>query len=92
MTLLQLQAVLRIIYAHERVIGVDVTGECSSTLDYFTEVKDAGIDSKTNEELIRMIVSENQEKSVCVMFNFTSLSICLLFIVLLSGTCEDVGA
>ena len=66
MTLLQLQAVLRIIYAHERVIGVDVTGECSSTLDYFTEVKEAGIDSKTNEELIRMIVSENQEKSVCV--------------------------
>lgn len=66
MTLLQLQAVLRIIYAHEGVIGVDVTGECSSTLDYFTEVKDAGIDSKTNEELIRMIVSENQEKSVCV--------------------------
>ena len=66
MTLLQLQAVLRIIYVHERVIGVDVTGECSSTLDYFTEVKDAGIDSKTNEELIRMIVSENQEKSVCV--------------------------
>ena len=65
-TLLQLQAVLRIIYAHERVIGVNVTGECSSTLDYFTEVKDAGIDSKTNEELIRMIVSENQEKSVCV--------------------------
>lgn len=66
MTLLQLQAVLRIIYAHERVIGVNVTGECSSTLDYFTEVKDAGFDSKTNEELIRMIVSENQEKSVCV--------------------------
>ena len=66
MTLLQLQAVLRIIYAHERVIGVNVTGEYSSTLDYFTEVKDAGIDSKTNEELIRMIVSENQEKSVCV--------------------------
>ena len=66
MTLLQLQAVLRIIYAHERVIGVNVTRECSSTLDYFTEVKDAGIDSKTNEELIRMIVSENQEKSVCV--------------------------
>ena len=66
MTLLQLQAVLRIIYAHERVIGVNVTGECSSTLDYFTEVKDASIDNKANEELIRMIVSENQEKSVCV--------------------------
>ena len=43
--------------------GVDITGECSSTLDYFTEVKDASIDSKTNEELISMIVSENQEKA-----------------------------
>ena len=42
---------------------MDVTGECSSTLDYFTEVKDASIDSKANEELIRMIVSENQEKA-----------------------------
>lgn len=32
MTLMQLQAVLRIIYAHEKVIGVDVTGECSARL------------------------------------------------------------
>ena len=32
MTLMQLQAMLRIIYAHEKVIGVDVTGECSARL------------------------------------------------------------
>ncbi len=30
MTLLQLQVVLRIIYAHEKVMGVDITGECSA--------------------------------------------------------------
>jgi hypothetical protein len=32
MTLMQLQAVLRIIYAHEKVIGVDIAGECSARL------------------------------------------------------------
>lgn len=32
MTLMQLQAMLRIIYAHEKVIGVDATGECSARL------------------------------------------------------------
>lgn len=55
MSLLQLQAVLRIIFAHEQVIGIDITGECSATLDYFEEVHDAGIDNKANEELMQMI-------------------------------------
>ena len=59
MTLLQLQAVLRIIYAHEKVIGVDITGECSATLDYFSEVKDAAVNNQANEELLRMILKEN---------------------------------
>ena len=59
MTLLQLQAVLRIIYAHEKVIGVDITGECSATLDYFSEVKDAAVNNLANEELLRMILKEN---------------------------------
>lgn len=49
MTLMELQAVLRIVYAHERVMGVDITGECSNMLDYATEVKDASIDNRTNE-------------------------------------------
>lgn len=51
----QLQAVLRIIYAHERVIGVDITGECSASLDYLSELKSAAVDNRTNEELMRMI-------------------------------------
>lgn len=54
MTLMQLQAMLRIIYAHEKVIGVDVTGEC-----YFSELEDAEINNEANEELLRMILEEN---------------------------------
>ena len=59
MTLMQLQAVLRIIYAHEKVIGIDITGECSATLDYFTEVEDAAINNRTNAELMQMILTES---------------------------------
>lgn len=55
MTLLQLQAVLRIIYAHERVVGVDITGECSASLDYLSELKSTAVDNRANEELMRMI-------------------------------------
>lgn len=62
MTLMELQAVLRIVYAHENVMGVDITGECSNMLDYATEVKDASIDNEANEELIRMILSERQNR------------------------------
>ena len=59
MTLMQLQAVLRIIYAHEKVIGVDITGECSATLDYFSELNDVEVNNEANEELLRMILEEN---------------------------------
>ena len=61
MPLLQLQAVLRIIYAHEKVIGVDITGECSATLDYLSEVKEASVNNKTNEELMQMILPESAQ-------------------------------
>ena len=50
---------LRIIYAHEKVIGIDITGECSATLDYFSELEDAEINNEANEELLRMILEEN---------------------------------
>lgn len=59
MTLRQLQAVLRIIYAHEKVIGVDITGECSATLDYLSEVMDASVNNRANEELMQMILTES---------------------------------
>ena len=58
MSLMQMQAVLRIIYAHEKVIGVDITGECSATLDYLSEVKDASVNNRANEELMKMILTE----------------------------------
>lgn len=64
LTVMQLQAVLRIIYAHEKVIGIDITGECSATLDYFTEVEDAAINNNTNVELMQMILIESQIHSL----------------------------
>lgn len=39
--------------------GVDITGECSATLDYLSEVKEASVNNKTNEELMQMILSES---------------------------------
>ena len=57
MSLMQMQAVLRIIYAHEKVIGVDITGECSAKLNYLSEVKDASVNNRANEELMQMILS-----------------------------------
>ena len=64
LTVMQLQAVLRIIYAHEKLIGIDITGECSATLDYFTEVEDAAINNNTNVELMQMILIESQIHSL----------------------------
>lgn len=62
MSFMQLKAVLHIIYAHEEVIGADITGEYSATLDYFTERKEALVDNKDNEELMRMILAEASNK------------------------------
>ena len=67
MTLMQLQAVLRIIYAHEKVIGIDITGECSATLDYFSELEDAEINNEANEELLRgCVISLNNSWRITV--------------------------
>lgn len=54
---------LRIIYAHEKVIGVDITGECSATLDYLSEVKDASVNNRANEELMKMIMYEGLNRT-----------------------------
>ena len=67
MTLMQLQAVLRIIYAHEKVIGIDITGECSATLDYFSELEDAEINNEANEELLRgCVISLNNSWRITI--------------------------
>lgn len=59
MTLMQLQAMLRIIYAHEKVIGGRCYRRMFSTLDYFSELEAAEINNEANEELLRMILEEN---------------------------------
>ena len=56
---MQLQAVLRILYAPVQVLWMAITGECSATLDYFSELEDAEINNEANEELLRMILEEN---------------------------------
>lgn len=63
MSLMQLQAVLRIIYAHEKVIGVDITSECSATLDYLSEIKDTSVNNRANEELMKMIMYEGLNRT-----------------------------
>ena len=40
-------------------LHVHITGECSATLDYFSELEDAEINNEANEELLRMILEEN---------------------------------
>ena len=54
---------LGIIYANEKVIGIDITGECSATLDYLSEARSADINNRANEELMRMILAEERTTS-----------------------------
>lgn len=45
----------------QKIIHVDcrgLNGECSAALDYLSEVKDAAINYRANEELMQMILSE----------------------------------
>ena len=55
---------LGIIYAYEKVIGIDITGECSATLDYLSEVRSADINNRANEELMRMILAEERTSKI----------------------------
>ena len=41
-------------------IGIDITGECSATLDYLSEVRSADINNRAKEELMRMILAEER--------------------------------
>ena len=51
-------------YANEKVIGIDITGECSATLDYLSEVRSADINNRANEELMRMILAEERTSKI----------------------------
>ena len=45
-------------------IGIDITGECSATLDYLSEVRSADINNRANEELMRMILAEERTSKI----------------------------
>ena len=49
--------VLAIVLRKERVVGIDICGECSATLTLFEERREATVDSRANKELLKLIQS-----------------------------------
>lgn len=56
-TLAELKAILDYIFAHERVIGMDVCGEYDLGHSLFEEKQAADIDSRANETILKEAVS-----------------------------------
>lgn len=54
----ELEHLLAVIFRSEKVIGVDVCGECSMSLDYFEEQRELIKDGKANSELLALFLSE----------------------------------
>lgn len=54
MPLSELEALLGIIFRNEKVIGVDVCGECSRSLDVFEEQRNERINGHANAELLSL--------------------------------------
>ena len=50
-----LEKLITIIFSHEEVIGVDICGECSTTLDLFEEERECEVDNKANQALLELI-------------------------------------
>lgn len=57
MPLSELEALLGIIFRNEKVIGVDVCGECSRSLDVFEEQRNERINGHANAELLSLYLS-----------------------------------
>ena len=53
LTLSELEQLLAVVFRQERVIGIDICGECSSTLNLFEEIRETEIDNRANGELLR---------------------------------------
>ena len=45
----------------EEIIGVDICGECSSSLDVFQKNRELSINSKANKELLNLFLSNQNE-------------------------------
>lgn len=52
--LAELERLLGVILQQEKVIGIDICGECSSTLDLFEEEREAALDSLANQQLLAL--------------------------------------
>lgn len=57
LSLPELEQLLAVVLRQEQVIGVDICGECSTTLDLFEEEREAEIDNRANGELLRFFCS-----------------------------------
>ena len=56
-SLQELEELLAIVLRKERVVGIDICGECSATLTLFEERREATVDSRANKELLKLIQS-----------------------------------
>ena len=62
LSLPELEQLLAVVLRQEQVIGVDICGECSATLDLFEEEREAEIDNRANGELLRFFCSFDTKK------------------------------
>lgn len=53
LTLSELEQLLAVVFRQERVIGIDICGECPATLNLFEEMRETEIDNRANGELLR---------------------------------------
>ena len=56
-SLQELEELLAIVLRKERVVGIDICGDCSATLTLFEERREATVDSRANKELLKLIQS-----------------------------------
>jgi hypothetical protein len=54
-----LEKLLAVILQKEQVVGIDICGECSTTLNLFEEKRETIMDSRANKELLRLIRSSS---------------------------------
>lgn len=55
LSLAELEKLLSIILRNQKVIGVDICGECSPTLNFFEIQKNEALNNHANKELVRLI-------------------------------------
>lgn len=56
LSLKELDKLLSIILRKQRIIGVDICGECSATLDFFELQKDEVLNNHANKELAKLVL------------------------------------